>query len=307
MNLTRYLVQRIVGAIVVMLGVMLTIFVLLRLTGDPVSMFISPMASREDYLRTRQQLGLDEPLPIQYLKYVQRVAVGDFGNSYQRSEPAMGIVLERVPATIRLALVTLAILIGLALPIGVAGAVYRGSWLDTQLSALTLVAQSLPNYWAGIMFVLIFSVGLRLFPTSGTDGWQSIILPALTLALQPCSRLARLLRSELIDVLEQDYIRTARAKGLGRIVVLSRHALRNAAIPLVTILALDIGYLLGGAIIVETIFAWPGLGSLMVQSMNSQDFPVIQASVLLIAGTVVAISVLMDLVYVWLDPRVRLR
>lgn len=306
MGLGPYIVQRLIGAAVVVAGVTLAVFIVLRLSGDPAAVFMSPMATREEYDRIRQQMGLDQPLPIQYALYVGRMARGDFGTSYQRSESAMGVVLDRVPATVRLAAAALILILLLSLPLGVAAAVLRGTWADVQISTATLVAQALPNYWVGIMLVLLFAVQLRWLPTSGAETWQSMVLPAVTLALQPCARMTRLVRSELLDVLNQDYMRTARAKGLGGMAVLAGHGLPNAAIPVLTLIGLDVGNLLGGAIIVEAIFAWPGMGSLVVQAMSNQDFPVIQATVLVIAVTMVALNLLTDLAYGWLDPRVRL-
>jgi peptide/nickel transport system permease protein len=303
----RYLVQRALGALVVIFGVTLAVFVVLRLSGDPAALFMSPMATKEEYARIQEQMGLDKPLPVQYAVYLGQLLRGDFGTSYQRNEPAMSVVLDRLPATLRLTAAAVSFLLILGIPFGALAAIYRGTWIDSGVSSITLIAQAVPNYWLGIMLVLLFAVQLRWLPTSGSTGWQALVLPAVTLALQPWSRLTRLVRSELLEILRQDYVRTARAKGLSERIVLRRHALRNAAVPVVTVLGLDLGYLLGGAIIVEAIFAWPGLGNLMIQAISNQDFPVIQASVILMAGTVVMLSLITDFLYVWLDPRVRLQ
>jgi peptide/nickel transport system permease protein len=303
----RYLLERAVGALIVIFGATLLIFVVLRLSGDPAVLFVSPSATEEDLERVRQHMGLDKPIPVQYALYISRLAVGDFGMSFQHREPAINIVLERIPATLRLAGPAIALIILLAVPLGTLAAVRRGTWIDTLISALTLIGQAVPNFWLGIMLVLLLAVQLRWLPTSGAEGWQSVILPTFTLAVHPCARLMRLVRSELLDVLSQDYVRTARVKGLPERVVLGVHALRNVAIPVVTILGLDLGYLLGGAIIVEAIFAWPGLGNLMVQAINNQDFPVIQAGAIFTAVIIVLLSLITDLVYIQLDPRVRLK
>lgn len=303
----RYLLLRVLGALLVIFGVTVAVFVILRLSGDPAALFMSPMATEEEYRQIRERMGLDESLPVQYFRYLSQLVRGDFGDSYQRSAPALGIVLDRFPATIHLAAVAVVLLMMFAIPLGTLAAIYRGTWIDTTISTITLVAQALPNFWVGIMLVMFFSVRLGWLPTSGIGGWQALVLPATTLALQPWSRLTRLVRSELLEVLGQDYIRTARAKGLAEPAIRRRHALRNAAVPIVTVIGLDIGYLLGGAIIVETIFAWPGLGSLMVQAMSNQDFPVIQASVVVVACTVVILNLITDLLYIWLDPRIRLQ
>jgi peptide/nickel transport system permease protein len=303
----RYLLERVVGALIVVLGATLLIFVVLRLSGDPAALFVSPSATPEDIAHVRQQMGLDKPIPVQYGIYLSRLAVGDFGMSFQHREPALNIVLERIPATLRLAGPAIAFIILLGVPVGTLAAVKRGTWIDALVSTLTMIGQAIPNFWLGIMLVLLLAVQLRWLPTSGSEGWQSIILPAFTLAVHPCARLMRLVRSELLDVLSLDYVRTARVKGLPERVVVGVHALRNVAIPVVTILGLDLGYLLGGAIIVEAIFAWPGLGNLMVQSIGNQDFPVIQAGAILTAVIVVFLSLITDLVYVQLDPRVRFK
>jgi ABC-type dipeptide/oligopeptide/nickel transport system permease component len=307
MDWGRYLIQRALGAFLVIFGVTLAVFVVLRLSGDPAALFMSPMATEEEYARIQEQMGLDKPLPVQYVVYLGQLLRGDFGTSYQRNEPAMSVVLDRLPATLRLTAAAVFLLLILGIPFGALAAIYRGTWIDSGVSSVTLIAQAVPNYWLGIMLVLLFAVQLRWLPTSGSAGWQALVLPAVTLALQPWSRLTRLVRSELLDVLRQDYVRTARAKGLSEQIVMRRHAFRNAAVPVVTVLGLDLGYLLGGAIIVEAIFAWPGLGNLMIQAISNQDFPVIQASVILMAGTVVLLSLITDFLYVWLDPRVRLQ
>jgi ABC-type dipeptide/oligopeptide/nickel transport system permease component len=268
---------------------------------------MSQMATEEEYLQIREQMGLDEPIPVQYARYLGQLAQGNFGDSFQRKAPALDIVLDRFPQTVRLAAVAIVLLVALAVPLGALAAIYRGTVIDTAISSITLVAQALPNFWIGIVLVMVFAVRLGWLPTSGSNGWKAMVLPAVTLALQPWSRMTRLVRSELLEVLSQDYIRTARAKGLSESMVLFRHSMRNAAVPIVTVIGLDLGYLLGGAIIVETIFAWPGLGSLMVQAMNNQDFPVVQATVIVIACTVVFLNLVTDLMYVWLDPRIRLQ
>jgi len=231
---------------------------------------------------------------------------GDLGLSFRNHEPALQLAFERVPATGELALATFALIVLVALPLGIASSVFRDTSFDHVVSVVTLAGQAIPNYWFAIMLILIVSVELKWLPTSGFGDVRHMILPAITLAAQPASRSVRLVRAEMLEVLRQDYVRTAHAKGLRPSYVLVRHGLKNAALPLVTLLGLDVGYLLGGAIVTETIFGWPGVGNLLISAVGARDFPVVQAAVLLVAVAVVLVNLLVDLSYVWLDPRIRL-
>ena len=307
--MAQYIIRRLLQAVLVVFGVVTVVFIILNLTGDPVRLMLGEQASEEDITAIRRQLGLDRPLHEQYFKYLGNVVRGDFGGSIrQRGLPAMDLVLERYPATLRLALTALAFSVLLATIFGIISAVKRYSVLDNVVMFLALFGQSVPNFWLGIMLILIFAVNLGWLPSQGFgDGDpRYLILPMLALAATPLARLTRLVRSGMLEILGQDYIRTARAKGLREGMVVVRHALKNAAIPLVTIIGLDMGALLGGAVVTETIFAWPGVGLLVIESINGRDFPVVQAAVFVIATSFVLINLLVDLIYTWLDPRVRL-
>jgi ABC-type dipeptide/oligopeptide/nickel transport system permease component len=307
--MAQYIIRRLLQAILVIVGVLTVVFVILRLTGDPVRLMLGENASEEAITAMNQQLGLDRPLYVQYAAYMGNVIKGDFGRSIsQGGKPALPIVLDRFPATIRLALLALALSVCLATLFGIISAVYRYSVFDNGVMFLALFGQSVPNFWLGIMLILIFAVNLGWLPSQGSDGWNPryMVLPVLTLAAPGLARLTRLVRSGMLDVLGQDYVRTARAKGLKETRVVFGHALKNAAIPLVTIIGLDLGVLLGGAVVTEQIFQWQGIGLVVIEHINKRDFPVVQAAVFMIAVTFVLINLLVDLVYTWLDPRVRL-
>lgn len=307
--MTQYIIRRLLQAILVIVGVLTVVFIILRLTGDPVRLMLGENADEAAITYMTHQLGLDRPLYVQYFSYMGNVARGDFGNSIaQAGQPALPIVLSRYPATLRLALLALAYSVTLAMIFGIVSAIYRYSVFDNGVMFLALFGQSVPNFWLGIMLILIFAVNLGWLPSQGSDGWNPryILLPMLTLAAPGLARLTRLVRSGMLDVMGQDYVRTARAKGLKESRVVFGHALKNAAIPLVTIIGLDLGVLLGGAVVTEQIFEWPGVGKEVITAINRRDFPVVQAAVFVIATSFVLINLLVDLLYTWLDPRVRL-
>ncbi len=305
--MTRYILARFVESVVVVLGVLLLVFVILQLTGDPARLMLPPEATIEDIERLRHQMGFDRPLPVQFVRFLAGAVRGDFGSSLRyRDQPALTVVLERFPATLELAAATLAWSIPLAFLLGLVSALRRASVHETAAMLTALIGQSMPSFWLGLMLILVFSVNLGLLPSSGRGGFLHVVLPALTLGGFFMARLTRLVRSGLLDVLGQDYVRTARAKGLGERAVVVRHALKNAAIPIVTIIGLDIGTVLGGAVITETVFAWPGVGRLAIDSINVRDFPVVEADVFVIAVAFVLINFFVDVLYTWLDPRVRL-
>ena len=307
--MAQYIIRRLLQAILVIVGVLTVVFIILRLTGDPVRLILGENASEEAITAMTQQLGLDKPLYVQYFAYMGNVARGDFGNSIaQTGQPALPIVLGRYPATLRLAFLALIYSVTLAMLFGIISAIYRYSVFDNGVMFLALFGQSVPNFWLGIMLILIFAVNLGWLPSQGFDGWNPryILLPMLTLAAPGLARLTRLVRSGMLDVMSQDYVRTARAKGLQERRVVFGHALKNAAIPLVTIIGLDLGVLLGGAVVTEQIFEWPGVGKEVITAINRRDFPVVQAAVFVIAASFVLINLLVDLIYTWLDPRVRL-
>jgi peptide/nickel transport system permease protein len=304
--LAGYVARRLAQSVLVVLGVLVFVFVLLRTTGDPAALMLPPDHTYEDEVFMRKQLGLDQPLPVQLGRFLLGAAHGDFGTSLRfREQHALPLVVERFPATLELALTALVLALGASLVLGVASAVRRYSWQDNVISVVSLLGQSVPHFWLGLMLVLVFAVDFGLFPTSGRHGVETLVLPALTLATTPLARNTRLIRAAVLEVLGQDYVRTARAKGVRERDVLYRHALRNAAIPIVTIVGLDVGALLGGAVIVETIFGWPGVGKLAIDSIGARDYPVVLADVFFIACSFVLVNLVVDLLYTALDPRIR--
>ncbi len=300
-----FLQRRLVDLLITIVGVSTLVFFLLRLSGDPVVLMLPPDASEQARQALRQSLGLDAPLPVQYARFVTGIFTGDLGNSLQYRQPAASLVAVAMPYTVALTVAAMLMSVVFAIPAGLAAALYRNTWIDKLLMVGTLLAQSMPYFWLGIMLILFFSVQLQLLPTSGTGTPAHLIMPAITLAIYSVARSTRLIRSSMLDALGQDYVRTARAKGLQEAVILSRHVLRNAAIPVVTLLALDFGVLLGGAVVTETIFAWPGVGRMIVNAIGLRDYPVVQAGVIYLAVIFVLINSLIDLSYSMLDPRIR--
>jgi peptide/nickel transport system permease protein len=287
------------------LGVTAVVFGLTFLTGDPASVLVPLNTSREEMERFRHQMGLDRPVPIQYVDFLGRALHGDFGESFRHHEPAMGLVLERVPATLRLGGVAIAFALLISMPLGTLAALNHRRPLDSICRMLALLGQSVPAFWLAIVLILIFSVYLHWLPSSGADNWQSLLLPGLTVGAASAATLARLLRSSLLEVLMQDYMRTAYAKGLSRRAAVVRHALRNAALPVLSYLALQVVFVLSSAVVVESIFAYPGMGRLAVEAIATRDVPVIQAFVTLAAVVVVFVNIGVDLAYVRIDPRIR--
>jgi peptide/nickel transport system permease protein len=303
--LSRFLLRRAIQAIGIVVGVVLVTFLLLHLTGDPVGMLLPADATEAERARIVRLFGFDEPLPIQFGRFAAGALRGDFGTSIRQDEPALGLVLERLPATLELTFAAMGIAVLVAVPAGIVSAARRGTLLDQGAMLIALVGQSVPNFWLGIMLILVFAVGLGWLPPFGRGGLANLVLPAVTLSMYSMARTARLIRSGMIEVLSQDYIRTAHAKGLAERPVLMRHALKNALIPAVTVLGLDVAHLLGGAVITETIFAWPGVGRLIVSAIYARDYPIVQAGVFVVAIGYTAITLLVDVAYAWLNPRVR--
>lgn len=301
-----YLLQRLVQGLLVLLGVTTIVFALTFLSGDPATTLAPLNTTPEELELFRHRMGLDRPVPVQYADFLSRALQGDFGESYRHREPAMGVVLERAPATLRLTAAAILFALVVSLPLGILAAMFHDRWIDLVARLFALVGQSVPVFLLGIVLILVFAVGLRWLPSSGSASPQSIILPAVTVGAFSAAVLARLLRSSLLEVLGQDFIRTAYAKGLRDTVVLVRHALKNAALPFTTVIGLQVGFLLSGAVVTETIFAYPGMGRLAVQAISTKDVPVIQAFVTVAAVIVVVVNLLVDLVYTRLDPRIRL-
>jgi ABC-type dipeptide/oligopeptide/nickel transport system permease component len=301
-----YLLRRIWQSAVTLVGVSILVFVILRvIPGDPAKMLLPEGAPQSAVDELNRHLGLREPVWIQYGLFLQSVARGDFGQSFQYRSPALQVVMERLPATIQLTLTAMLLTVVGGVSIGIVAAVRQGTAYDYAGTVLAVLGQSLPNFWLGIMLILLFGVTLRWLPTSGFQGWSYLVLPSVTLAAFPTALVARLTRSSLLEILGQEYIRTGRAKGLAERAVVLRHALRNATIPLLTVIGLQIGTLLGGAVITESIFAWPGMGKLVVDAIFFRDFPVVQTILILSATIFVVINLLVDVLYTVLDPRIR--
>lgn len=302
----RYLLRRLAQSILVVLGVSVLVFLLVRsIPGDPARLYLPPSASDEQVAQLRRELGLEQPLPVQYAHFLLRALHGDLGNSLYYGAPAAQVVMEKFPATLLLATSALVIAVGIGAPLGILSAVRRGSPLDYVAMALAIVGQSMPAFWLGLMLILVFAVNLRLLPTSGMHSPQSLFLPAFTLGAYVMSLIARLVRAGMLDVLSEDYVRTARAKGLAERAVLVGHALRNTLIPVITVVGLQLGTLLGGAVITETVFSWPGVGTVVVTAISSRDYAVVQAVVLMISVVFVFLNLAVDLLYAYVDPRIR--
>ncbi len=313
----QFLIRRLLRAIAALWGISTIVFVVMRLSGDPVPLMLPPDAPTSEIFRVRAELGLDQPLPVQYAVFLGNILRGEMGRSIHMRQPAMQIAAERLPATLELALGAFFLAVVIAVPAGLISAAKRNSLWDNLAMGLALIGQSAPTFYIGIMLILILGLELRLFPISGRGqgqwsnpaDWplmlQHIALPAVTLGAFAMASIARLTRSAVIDVMRQDFIRTARAKGLSDVVVLLQHNLKNAAIPIVTIMGLQFGTLLGGAVVTETVFSWPGIGRLAIQSIFNRDYPVVQSAVLLVAAFFVVVNFLVDLTYGWLDPRIR--
>jgi peptide/nickel transport system permease protein len=301
----RFVAQRLVWSVFVLFGVATAVFIILHLSGDPTALLLPADARPEDAARLRHAFGFDRPLPIQYLDFLAGLLHGDLGTSLRFQQPALGLVLERVPMTLLLAVSGLTFSIALALPIGIVSAAKRGTWLDSLGMTVALLGQSVPVFWLGLMLIMVFAVGLHWLPALGSGGLDHLVLPTISLGMFSAAATARLLRAGLVEVLDQEYVRTARAKGLGERSVLLGHAMRNALIPVVTMLGLQFGALLGGALVTETIFAWPGMGRLLIQAIYNRDYPLAQAAILWLALIFVVVNLLVDLLYGALDPRIR--
>lgn len=322
-----YITRRLLQSVLVMLGVTLLSFLTLHLAGDPTYLYVSERASEEEIIETRQKLGFDRPLPIQYGDFLFRLLQGDLGTSLRARKPALELVLERLPATLELTFFAMLLAITLSIPIGIVSALKRGTALDGGIMLIAMLGQSMPGFWLGIMLILSVGLGLRWLPISGhvaviqpaldgnfaqslaniPDALRHLIMPGLTVGVFSLSRNARLVRSSMLEVLSLDYITTARSKGLGERGVILRHAFRNALIPIVTILGLEFGFLLGGVVVAETVFSWPGVGRLVFNAITQRDIPLVQAAVVLFSLIFVILNLIVDLIYAQLDPRIRLR
>jgi glutathione transport system permease protein len=303
-----FLARRLTHLVPVIFGVSVAVFLMIHLVpGDPARLVAGMEASAQDVETVRQSLGLDRSLPVQYATFVGNALTGDFGQSFRTGRPVIEEIGSRYLNTLMLGLVAVVFGTILGVITGIVTAVYRDTWIDTTVLAVSLLGISVPTFFLGLLLMLYFSVYLGWLPLTGIGTWQHVVLPAATLAIPNAAIISRITRSSLVEVLNQDYVRTARAKGLSEFVVINGHAVRNALIPVVTVAGLQMGYLLGGAVVTETVFAWPGIGRLIVQSISARDFPVVQASVLLLALTFVAVNLVTDLLYRVVDPRIELK
>ncbi len=304
----RYLMNRIIQSILVLVFVMCLVFLLLRVIGDPVQMWFSGRTQQidpETIALFRKSMGFDDPLPIQFLRFLQKAVVGDFGNSFRYKLPATQMVLERIPATLKLTSISLLVALIVSIPLGVLAGVKPGGVIDAIARTLALISQATPTYWFGLILIYVFAVSFHLLPTSGSETWKNYILPVSCLALSSMGGLIRLTRSSVLEVLQEDYVRTAVSKGLRENVIYFRHVLVNAALPLVTVIGMSLGGLLGGALYIETIFAWPGMGRLVSDAVGMRDFPIIEAVAFLFCLIVIIVTLLTDVIYTFVDPRIR--
>lgn len=302
----RYVIARVFSGILVVFLALTAVFFMLRLSGDPVLLFAPMDTSRQDMDAIRERMGFNDPLLVQYGRFIEDAIQGDFGNSSRERRPAMEVVTDRLPATLQLGVTAMVLAVGIGIPLGIVSAVQHGSGWDKFARLLSVLGQALPAFWLGVILMMFFSVRLGWLPTSGRGSFSHIIMPAVTLAAYSMARYARLTRSTFLDVLGQDYIRTARAKGLGQNLILWRHAFKNASVSLITMTALEIGNLIAGAVVVEQVFAWPGMGRVMVQSLLNRDFAVVTAAVVLFAAMYTLCNLVADLAYGWVNPTVRL-
>jgi peptide/nickel transport system permease protein len=300
-----YVLKRIVQVFPVLLGITIATFALLQLTGDPAAILLSPGAPKAVVEEVRREYGFDRPLYIQYVRFVGRTIHGDFGQSIRYKESVLQLYAERLPATVELAVVSMVLAILIGLPLGVLSAVRHNTWIDSMIRSLVLFGQAIPGFYLGLMLIIVVAVNWRLLPTGGRGSWQQIILPALTLATFQVAVIARFTRGAVLDVLGQEYVRTGRSKGLPERTLLWRHILKNAMLPVVTVIGLQVGTAFNGAVVTETVFSWPGIGRFMVQAITTRDFPVVQATVMFVALVFVTVNLLVDLAYGWLDPRIK--
>lgn len=304
--LSGYLVRRLWQSILVLFAVSVLSFVLIFLSGDPVAVLVPLNARPEDMDNVRHAYNLDQPIPIQYVLFLQQAAHGDLGDSFRYHSPALPLVLGRLPITLLLAAASILLIAAVSIPLGVFAATHEGGISDGLTTVGSLLAVSMPSFWLGVILILVFAGTMRALPASGAGTWQQLLLPTLTISAFGIGLLTRLVRRSVAETLRQPFVTTARGKGLGERAIAWGHVLRNSAIPVVTVMGLQLGALVGGSVVVETVFAWPGVGWLMIQSIEARDLPVIRAAVLVLAGFIVVINLVVDLAYTMLDPRIRL-
>ena len=306
MNMHKYVLKRILLLIPVLLGVSLLVFAIMSLTpGDPAQLILGENAPREAVLKLREEMGLNDPFFMQYFRFVKNAIMGDFGRSYTTGREVFGEIFARFPNTLILAVIGIIISVCIGIPIGIISATRQYSFLDSFSMVIALLGVSMPVFWLGLMLILTFSVKLGWLPSGGFDGLKSIILPAVTLGVGSAAIITRMTRSSMLEVIRQDYIRTARAKGVAEKVVINKHALKNALIPIITVVGLQFGHLLGGAVLTESVYSWPGVGRLMVDAIRQKDTPTVLAAVVFLAAAFSVVNLLVDILYAYVDPRIK--
>lgn len=306
MNMHKYVLKRILLLIPVLLGVSLLVFAIMSLTpGDPAQLILGENAPKEAVLKLREEMGLNDPFFMQYFRFVKNAIMGDFGRSYTTGREVFGEIFARFPNTLILAIIGIIISVCIGIPIGIISATRQYSFLDSFSMVIALLGVSMPVFWLGLMLILTFSVKLGWLPSGGFDGLKSIILPAVTLGVGSAAIITRMTRSSMLEVIRQDYIRTARAKGVAEKVVINKHALKNALIPIITVVGLQFGHLLGGAVLTESVYSWPGVGRLMVDAIRQKDTPTVLAAVVFLAAAFSVVNLLVDILYAYVDPRIK--
>lgn len=303
--MTRYLLSSLTQALIVLVGVLVLTFFMVRLTGDPARVMLAREATAEQVAAFNKQMGFDQPVIVQFARYLGNIVRGDFGNSLSYRLPALPLILERLPATLQLAFAALIIAVVVAIPLGLVGGARPSGLVDLFGRFVGLFGQAVPSFWLALVMIIVFAVNLRWLPSSGNDQPASVLMPAFVLGLPTMGRLVRLTRSSVLEIMGEDYMRTARSKGLAPRIIFYRHALRNAAIPLVGVIGIQFGYMLGGSVIIESVFAWPGLGRMAVDAISIRDFPLVQAIAFFTSLIVIALTILTDVVYGLIDPRIR--
>ena len=302
-----FVLTRLLQTVITLFIVSLIVFFMVRLKGDPIAVMVPPTFNEDQIAKMREAWGFDKPVTEQYVIFLQKAVTGDFGQSIQARRPAMELVIERLGNTYLLAFVSSLVGLTLAIPLGIISALKRNSSLDLVSTALASLGTAMPSFWLGLMLIIVFSVNLRILPAFGALEPAAIIMPSITLGVGMAARLSRLTRSAMLEVLSQDYVRTAHSKGLQEKTVVIRHALRNALIPIITVFGLQLGWLLGGSVVVESVFSWPGLGRLMIESINVRDITVVQAGLFWFALSFILINFAVDVLYVLIDPRIRIK
>ncbi len=301
----RYFLSKLGQSVLLLFGVLLLVFAMVRITGDPAALMMSRQASPEDLEAFRERMGFNDSTLVQFGRFMSGAIVGDFGNSLHFKTPALPMVLDRLPATLQLALTALVMAVVVGLPLGLIGGFNPGSFIDNIARGLALLGQSVPNFWLALIMILYFAVELRWFPSFGRDEWKSVIMPAFVLGLPVMGQIVRMTRSAVLEIRGEDFIRTAHSKGLEQKTIYTKHVFRNVAIPLVSVIGVQFGYMLGGSIYIEAIFAWPGMGQLLEQSIGWRDFPLVQAIAVFTAVVVLGLNLLTDMTYAFIDPRIR--